>query len=63
MTLGGVQPNPVVCFVNDAVKKAHQANIDFVLAIGGGSVIDTAKAIAYCLKYPQKNKKDIWTKK
>lgn len=54
MTLGGVQPNPIVCFVNDAVKKAYQANIDFVLAIGGGSVIDTAKAIAHGLKYPQK---------
>lgn len=63
MTLGSVQPNPVVCFVNDAVKKAHQANIDFVLAIGGGSVIDTAKAIAHGLKYPQNDIWDIWTKK
>lgn len=63
MTLGGVQPNPIVCFVNDAVKKAYQANIDFVLAIGGGSVIDTAKAIAHGLKYPQNDIWDIWTKK
>lgn len=63
MILGGVQPNPIVSFVNDAVKKAYQANIDFILAIGGGSVIDTAKAIAHGLKYPQNDIWDIWTKK
>lgn len=63
MTLGGVQPNPLVSFVNNAVIKAHEANIDFILAIGGGSVIDTAKAIAHGLKYPNHNIWDIWTKK
>lgn len=63
ITLGGVQPNPVVSFVNSAIKTANQANIDFVLAIGGGSVIDTAKAIAHGLKYPQHDIWDIWTKK
>lgn len=63
ITLGGVQPNPIVSFVNNAIKTAHQANIDFVLAIGGGSVIDTAKAIAHGLKYPQHDIWDIWSKK
>lgn len=63
ITLGGVQPNPIVSFVNNAIKTANQANIDFVLAIGGGSVIDTAKAIAHGLKYPQHDIWDIWTKK
>ena len=64
MTLGGVQPNPVVCFVNDAVKKAYQANIDFVLASDGGSMsIDTAKAIAHGPEISTNDIWDIWTKK
>lgn len=63
ITLGGVQPNPIVSFVNNAIKTANQANVDFILAIGGGSVIDTAKAIAHGLKYPQHDIWDIWTKK
>lgn len=63
ITIGGVQPNPIVSFVNKAVKTALQANVDFILAIGGGSVIDTAKAIAHGLKYPEYDIWDIWTKK
>ena len=62
-TLGGVQPNPLVSFVNDGVKKALAEKIDFVLAIGGGSVIDTAKAIAHGIQYPDCDIWDIWTKK
>lgn len=61
--LGGVQPNPLVSFVNDGIKKALTEKIDFVLAIGGGSVIDTAKAIAHGIQYPQHDIWDIWTKK
>ena len=63
ITIGGVQPNPIVSFVNKTVKTALQANVDFILAIGGGSVIDTAKAIAHGLKYPEHDIWDIWTKK
>lgn len=61
--LGGVQPNPLVSFVNDGIKKALTEKIDFVLALGGGSVIDTAKAIAHGIQYPQHDIWDIWTKK
>lgn len=62
-TLGGVQPNPLVSFVNENIQKALNEKIDFILAIGGGSVIDTAKAIAHGLQYPTHDIWDIWTKK
>lgn len=63
MSLGGVQPNPLVSFVNKAVKDAVAADIDFVLAVGGGSVIDTAKAIAHGIQYPDHDIWDLWSKK
>lgn len=45
--IGGVKPNPVVSFVRNGIKKAISFGADFILAVGGGSVIDTAKAIAH----------------
>ena len=42
----GVRPNPTIDFVRGALKSAKEFKPDFVLAIGGGSVIDTAKSIA-----------------
>ena len=44
--LGGIRPNPSNDKVIEGVKITKKENIDLVLAIGGGSVIDTAKAIA-----------------
>lgn len=44
--LGGVQPNPLLSKVREGVRLARQNPIQLVLAVGGGSVIDTAKAIA-----------------
>ena len=44
--LGGVKPNPRSGLVYDGIKICKNENIDFILAVGGGSVIDTAKAIA-----------------
>ena len=41
----GVRPNPTIDFVRDALKIAKEFKPDFLLPIGGGSVIDTAKAI------------------
>lgn len=46
MELGGVVPNPRSGLVYEGVKLCKENNIDFVLAVGGGSVIDSAKAIA-----------------
>lgn len=44
--LGGIQPNPTDDRVYEGIEIAKRENIELVLAVGGGSVIDTAKAIA-----------------
>jgi len=44
--LGGVMPNPRSGLVYEGIEICKRENIDFVLAVGGGSVIDSAKAIA-----------------
>ena len=44
VSIGGVQPNPRVTLVNEGVALAKKEGIDFILAVGGGSTIDTAKA-------------------
>ena len=44
--LGGVQPNPRASMVYEGISLVKDEKIDFILAVGGGSVIDTAKAIA-----------------
>ena len=43
---GGIRPNPVSSKVYEGIDIARRENVDFLLAVGGGSVIDTAKAIA-----------------
>ncbi len=54
--LGGVQPNPVDTLVYKGIELGRDRNIDGLLAVGGGSVIDTAKAIAMGIPY----KGDFW---
>lgn len=44
--LGGVQPNPRSGLVYQGIQLCREKNIDFVLAVGGGSTIDSSKAIA-----------------
>ena len=46
VSLGGVMPNPRDTLVYEGIDLCRQEKIDFVLAVGGGSVIDSAKAIA-----------------
>ena len=46
VTLGGVKPNPRSGLVYEGIELCKKENIDFVLAVGGGSVIDSSKAIA-----------------
>ncbi len=55
-TLSGVVPNPRLSLVRKGIELVKQENIDFILAIGGGSVIDSSKAIAYGAMYD----KDVW---
>jgi len=49
--LGGVVPNPRSGLVYQGIDLARRENVDFILAVGGGSVIDSAKAIAIGVPY------------
>ena len=49
--LSGVEPNPRLTTVHRGVDMCRKQNIDLILAVGGGSVIDCAKAIAVGAKY------------
>lgn len=53
--LGGIVPNPHLDKVYEGIEIGKNEGIDFLLAVGGGSVIDTAKAIAYGLGEPEKD--------
>ena len=55
--LGGVKPNPTLEMVRQGIEIGTKENVDFVLAIGGGSVIDSAKDIANGLANPND---DVW---
>ena len=54
--LKGVEPNPLLSKVNEGINIVKKNNIEFLLAVGGGSVIDTAKAIGYGVY----NGGDVW---
>ena len=54
--LGGVVPNPVLSLVYKGIDLAKREGVDFILAVGGGSVIDSAKAIGYGVA----NEGDVW---
>ena len=48
---GGVKPNPRSGLVYEGIELARKEQVDFMVAIGGGSVIDTAKSIAMGVPY------------
>lgn len=54
--LSGVQPNPRLSLVREGIKLCRNNNIGLILAVGGGSVIDSAKAIAIGTLYDG----DVW---
>ncbi len=47
----GIEPNPTVETIREAVKLAKEKDLNFILAVGGGSVIDGSKLIASAVKY------------
>ena len=54
--LGGVVPNPLLSKVREGIDLCRRERVDFILAVGGGSVIDSSKAIGYGVPYPG----DVW---
>lgn len=54
--LGGVVPNPLLSKVCEGIELCKKEHVNFILAVGGGSVIDSAKAIGYGVGYPG----DVW---
>lgn len=54
--LGGVVPNPRLSLVREGIELCRRESVDFILAVGGGSVIDSAKAIGYGVEYDG----DVW---
>ena len=49
-----VKPNPTIKNVQDGVKKCKRANADVIVAVGGGSAIDTAKGISIIMTNPKR---------
>ncbi len=62
-SFGGVKANPLLSHAEEGVKKAMETGADIIIAVGGGSVIDTAKGIAHGAANPDCDLWDIWTKK
>ena len=57
VTLGGAQPNPRLSLVYEGIRICRENRLDFILAVGGGSVIDSAKAMSVGLGHPDE---DVW---
>lgn len=56
ISLGGVVPNPRLSLVHQGIELCKKEEVDFILAVGGGSVIDSGKAIGYGLA----NDGEVW---
>lgn len=56
LELSGIQANPRLSLVYEGIKLCRENKLDFILGVGGGSVIDTAKAIAVGVPYEG----DVW---
>ena len=54
--MGGVEPNPKLSFVRKAIEIARKENVELILAVGGGSTLDSSKSTAAGVKYDG----DVW---
>ena len=59
--MGGVVPNPLVSTARKMAKEAIAFGADFILAVGGGSVIDTSKGVAHAAANPEHDIWDFWS--
>ena len=60
---GGAQPNPTLAHAEEGIQKALECQADLIIGVGGGSSIDTAKAIAHGSANPDAALWDLWTRK
>ncbi len=60
---GGAKPNPTLAHAEEGVKEALSFGAEMIIGVGGGSAIDTAKAIAHGAANPESNLWELWTKK
>ncbi len=63
LEFGGAKPNPTLAHAEEGVEKAKSFGADMIIGIGGGSAIDTAKAIAHGAANPEDALWDLWTRK
>lgn len=61
--LGGVRPNPELALVREGIELCRKEGVDFILAVGGGSVIDSCKSIANGLANPEHDPWEFHMKK
>ncbi len=60
---GGAKPNPTLAHAEEGIKEALSFGAEMIIGVGGGSAIDTAKAIAHGAANPESNLWELWTKK
>jgi alcohol dehydrogenase YqhD (iron-dependent ADH family) len=60
---GGAKPNPTLEHAKEGIREAISFGADMIIGIGGGSAIDTAKAIAHGTANPESDLWDLWTRK
>ncbi|WP_022766344.1 iron-containing alcohol dehydrogenase [Butyrivibrio sp. XPD2006] len=60
---GGAKPNPTLAHAKEGIRAALSFGADMIIGIGGGSAIDTAKAIAHGAANPENDLWELWTRK